>query len=99
MADQNGELEASKKIETNPVVVVAGIGQMSYRRFVVYNVIGGAIWVSLLVPLGYFFAGNEFVQKRFELVILAIVFLSVLPMLIEIARGMRAKDETAPEGS
>jgi membrane-associated protein len=65
---------------------VAGIGQMQYRRFLLFNVIGAAIWVSLLVPLGYAFADSEIVKKRFELVILAIVFLSVLPMVIEIGR-------------
>jgi membrane-associated protein len=66
---------------------VAGIGQMQFRRFFAFNIIGAAIWVCLLVPLGYFFADTEIVKKRFELVILAIVFLSVLPMLIEITRG------------
>jgi membrane-associated protein len=65
---------------------VAGIGKMQYRRFVLYNIIGAAIWVTLLVPLGYFFADTEIVKKRFELVILAIVFLSVLPMIIELGR-------------
>jgi membrane-associated protein len=65
---------------------VAGIGQMQYRRFVLFNVIGAAVWVSLLVPLGYAFADSEIVKKRFELVILAIVFLSVLPMIFEIGR-------------
>ena len=66
---------------------VAGIGKMQYRRFVLFNIIGAAIWVTLLVPLGYFFAHTETVKKHFELVILAIVFLSVLPMIIEIGRG------------
>jgi membrane-associated protein len=65
---------------------VAGIGKMHFRRFVAFNVIGAAIWVTLLVPLGYVFADTEIVKKRFELVVLAIVFLSVLPMLIEISR-------------
>jgi membrane-associated protein len=65
---------------------VAGIGKMQYRRFVLYNIVGAAIWVTLLVPLGYFFADTEIVKKRFELVILAIVFLSVLPMVVEIGR-------------
>src|SRR6478735_10168740 len=75
---------------------VAGIGQMSYRRFVLYNIVGGGIWVSLLAPLGYFFAGTEIVKKRFELVILAIVFLSVLPMIVEILRErMKSKTEAA----
>jgi membrane-associated protein len=66
---------------------VAGIGKMQFRRFVAFNLIGAAIWVTLLVPLGYFFADTEIVKKRFELVVLAIVFLSLLPMIIEISRG------------
>jgi membrane-associated protein len=65
---------------------VAGIGQMQYRRFVLFNLIGAALWVGLLTPLGYFFADTEIVKKRFELVVMAIIFLSVLPMLIEIGR-------------
>jgi membrane-associated protein len=68
---------------------VAGIGKMQYRRFVLFNIIGAAIWVGLLVPLGYLFAESEIVKKRFELVILAIIFISVLPMLIEIFREWR----------
>jgi membrane-associated protein len=65
---------------------VAGIGKMQYRRFVLFNLIGAAVWVTLLVPLGYFFADTEVVKKHFELVIMAIIFLSVLPMMIEIGR-------------
>lgn len=65
---------------------VAGIGEMNYRRFIAFNVIGAAIWVGLLVPLGYLFADTQIVKERFELVILAIIFLSVLPMIIEIGR-------------
>jgi membrane-associated protein len=75
---------------------VAGIGKMQYRRFVLYNLVGAGIWVSLLVPLGYFFADTEIVKKRFELVILAIVFLSVLPMLIEIGRELLKPKSTSP---
>ncbi len=71
---------------------VAGIGQMGYRRFVVFNVVGAALWVGLLVPLGYAFADTEIVKKRFELVIFAIILLSVMPMVIEVARErLRAK--------
>lgn len=75
---------------------VAGIGQMQYRRFVVFNLIGAAIWVSLLVPLGYFFADTQIVKDRFELVILAIIFLSVLPMLVEITREWWKGRSAAP---
>jgi membrane-associated protein len=75
---------------------VAGVGNMQYRRFVLFNIIGAAIWVALLVPLGYFFADTEIVKKRFELVILAIIFLSVLPMIIEIGREWLKPKPAAP---
>jgi membrane-associated protein len=75
---------------------VAGIGQMQYRRFVLFNIIGAALWVCLLVPLGYLFAETEIVKQRFELVILAIIFLSVLPMAIEITREWMKPKAAAP---
>jgi membrane-associated protein len=75
---------------------VAGIGQMQYRRFVLFNIVGAALWVGLLVPLGYVFADTEIVKKRFELVIMAIIFLSVLPMLIEIGREWWKGRQSAP---
>ncbi len=62
---------------------VAGVGTMTYRRFFVYNVIGGVAWVAICVFAGYFFGGMEVVKKNFELVILAIIFISVLPIIIE----------------
>ena len=65
---------------------VAGIGKMPYARFGLFNVLGALLWTGLLLPLGYIFADTEFVKKRFETVILAIVFISVLPMIIEISR-------------
>ena len=77
---------------------VAGIGQMQYRRFVLFNIVGAALWVGLLVPLGYVFAETELVKKRFELVIMAIIFLSILPMIIEIVRE-KMKPSVAPETS
>jgi membrane-associated protein len=75
---------------------VAGVGQMQYRRFVVFNIIGAALWVGLLVPLCYCFADTEIVKKRFELVIMAIIFLSVLPMVIEISREWLKGRKAAP---
>jgi membrane-associated protein len=78
---------------------VAGIGKMQFRRFMMFNVVGGALWVGLLVPLGYVFADNEIVKKRFDLVVLAIIFISILPMLIEIIRERaKPKAESVAEG-
>ncbi len=62
---------------------VAGIGKMNYFKFALYNVVGGVAWVVICVSAGYFFGQSEFVKKNFELVIVAIVIISVLPMGIE----------------
>jgi membrane-associated protein len=65
---------------------VAGIGAMTYPRFVVYNMVGGALWVSLFVLAGYFFGNLKVVRDHFSVVILAIILVSVLPGLIEYLR-------------
>jgi len=75
---------------------VAGIGQMKFRRFISFSLVAATLWVGLLAPAGYFFAHNEIVKKRFDLVILAIIFISILPMLIEITRGWLKSRGAAP---
>ena len=72
---------------------VAGIGEMSYGKFISYNIIGGFIWVTGLCLLGYFFGNIPVVKRNFETVILAIIFISVLPMLIEAARHWFGKKD------
>jgi membrane-associated protein len=68
---------------------VAGIGRMNFFRFWMFNIVGGVAWVLLCVLAGVFFGRFEFVQKRFELVIVAIVLISVLPMVYEIWQARR----------
>jgi len=70
---------------------VAGIGKMDYRRFVAYNVVGAVAWVLLCVFGGYFFGNIEWVRNNFEVVIIAIVLISVLPMGIEMVLGWLRK--------
>jgi membrane-associated protein len=70
---------------------VAGVGEMSYGRFISYNVIGGISWVLLFTLAGYFFGNLPFVQDHFELVVVAIVLISVVPMLYEYIKGKREK--------
>ncbi len=65
---------------------VAGIGKMSYPKFLAYNVAGGVLWVALCVFAGYFFGNLPFVKRNFTLVILAIIFVSVLPAVVEFLR-------------
>jgi membrane-associated protein len=65
---------------------VAGVGRMTYRRFLSFNVIGALAWVLILVPAGYALADNPIVKKQFHYVIFAIIFISILPAIVEIAR-------------
>jgi membrane-associated protein len=62
---------------------VAGIGAMSYARFLLYNVVGGILWVAVCLSAGYFFGNLPFVRNNFSVVILAIVFISILPAVFE----------------
>jgi membrane-associated protein len=66
---------------------VAGVGEMTYGKFISFNVIGGIAWVSLFTFGGYFFGNLSFVKENFSFVILAIIFISVLPAIIEFIRG------------
>ncbi|HTF18812.1 MAG TPA: DedA family protein [Chryseolinea sp.] len=68
---------------------VAGIGTMSYGKFATYNVVGGILWVTLFLFAGYFFGGLPMIRSNFTLVIFAIIFLSILPPIIELIRDRR----------
>ncbi|WP_422824288.1 DedA family protein [Xenorhabdus siamensis] len=69
---------------------VAGMGKMSYRHFAAYNVIGAFVWVLLFTYAGYLFGDMPVVQKNLKLLIVAIIFISILPGVIEIWRHRRA---------
>ena len=68
---------------------VAGMGRMSYSYFFSYNVFGGIVWVLLFTLLGYFFGNLEFVKKNFELVIIAIILISIVPAVWEALKARR----------
>ena len=81
------------------VPFVAGVGAMTYRRFIAFNLIGGFAWIYAFTYLGYFFGNLPAVKKNFGLVIVAIILLSVLPMVIEFLREWRNSRKPAPERS
>lgn len=76
---------------------VAGVGRMTYRHFAAYNVLGAVLWVGLLTAAGHFFGEIPLVKNNFELVILAIVVLSLLPALHE-WRCARREGRRGPGG-
>jgi len=69
---------------------VAGIGRMNYARFLLFSVIGAVAWVSICLTGGYYLGSRPFFKQHFELVILAIIVISLLPMAWEVYRHRRA---------
>jgi membrane-associated protein len=68
---------------------VAGIGKMRYSYFISYNIFGGLIWTALFTFVGYFFGNLPFIQNNFSLVVIAIIIISVLPMVYEFIKARR----------
>lgn len=73
---------------------VAGIGKMNYRRFLIYNIAGGLAWTGTLIPMGYYFGNMPIIKKNFSLVIVAIIIISVMPILIEYIRSLKERKNT-----
>ncbi len=74
---------------------VAGVGSMTYSKFVLYNVVGALIWVPLFSFAGFYFGNLPFVQRNFEYVILVIIFLSLLPAVYEYFKERREARQVA----
>ena len=75
---------------------VAGIGEMRYAKFLLYNVVGGAIWVLSFTLLGYAFGNLPWVRKYFTLLIIGIIIVSVMPIVWEVYRAWRSPEEEQP---
>ena len=71
------------------VPFVAGIGGMRYSQFIAYNAIGAFVWIYFFAYAGFWFGNQPFVQKNFKLVILAIIIVSIVPIIVELWRGWR----------
>ncbi len=79
---------------------VAGIGKMRYRKFFAYNVVGGIAWVAICLFSGLFFGQTDWVKRNFEIVVVAIIVISVLPIAIEMLLARRRQPEAAlPEAT
>ncbi|WP_035800431.1 DedA family protein [Kitasatospora mediocidica] len=72
------------------VPIVAGVGRMDYRTFVIFNAVGGVLWGGGVTLLGYFLGQVAFVRDHIDLILVAIVLVSVVPVGFELLRGRRA---------
>jgi len=69
---------------------VAGVGTMEYKRFVFFNVFGAFLWVTLFLGAGYLFGNLPFIKDNFSMVILTIIFISLMPIVIEFIKNKRS---------
>jgi len=72
---------------------VAGVGAMTYSKFILFNIVGGVLWCALFVYGGYFFGNLPVVKNNFSIVIVVIIFISILPGIIEFARHKLSKQK------
>ena len=70
---------------------VAGVGSMNYSKFITYNVVGAILWCSIFLYSGYFFGNLPFIRNNFSIVIFVIIFISILPGIIEYLRHRNEK--------
>ena len=79
--------------------IVAGVSEMPYGTFVTYNVIGAALWAGGLTTAGYFLGQIDVVKNNIELAVLAVVALSLIPVVVEVVKHRRAAKAEAASGS
>lgn len=74
---------------------VAGVGEMKYSRFLPFDILGGILWVGIATLAGYWFGQMEVVKENFELVVICIIFISILPIIIEVVRNKMKSDTSS----
>ncbi|MBL8216813.1 MAG: VTT domain-containing protein [Bryobacterales bacterium] len=77
---------------------IAGVGQMEYKRFASFNIFGGIGWVFSMTMAGYMLGGIPIIQRHFEKVVIGIVFVSVVPILVEYLKGRTKKEPGSVSG-
>lgn len=73
---------------------VAGVGSMTYSKFIAYNIIGGIVWCAVFIYSGYFFGNLEFVKNNFSIVIIAIIIISTIPAVTEFIKHKYSKNKS-----
>jgi len=76
---------------------IAGVGQMSYPKFMLYNFIGGFLWVLCFLFAGYFFGNIPFVKEHFEIIVLAIILVSLIPAVYTFFKAGKRRKAVQPK--
>lgn len=76
---------------------VAGVGRMSYKHFISYNIIGGIVWPAIFLFGGYFFGNIPFIKENFSLVVIAIVVISFIPAFVEFFKARKESKQAKLE--
>jgi membrane-associated protein len=77
---------------------VAGVGEMQYRRFLTFSILGNCLWIGFFTFGGFFFGNLPVVKEHFSIVIVAIIFISVIPGLVEYLKHRKAEKAEVAEG-
>jgi len=78
---------------------ISGVAQMRYARFLGFSLLGGSLWIAFMMTIGYRLGQIAIVQRNFEKVVLGIVFVSLLPMFVEVLKAWRAKSAASSAGT
>jgi len=73
------------------ITAVAGVGKMDFRHYVIYSAIGAVLWAGLITVAGYYFGNIEFIKNNLEITLIVLVFLSIIPIIIEYIRHRRQR--------
>ena len=76
---------------------VAGVGRMSYKHFISYNIIGGIVWPAIFLFGGYFFGNIPFIKEHFSLVVIAIIVISFIPAFVEFFKARKESKQAKME--
>jgi len=81
------------------ITAVAGVGRMNFRRYLAISVFGGIVWVSAVTVLGYFLGQMQFVRQNIDAILVLIVVVSIVPIVVEFARGRRQRRDAMRENA
>jgi len=74
---------------------ISGVAEMPYARFLLFSLLGGTLWITFMMTIGYQLGQVPIVRRNFEKVVLGVVFVSLLPMLLEALKAWRGKASSA----